>query len=749
MPQTTDAQTSPQPVAAKSSLLPSVIGGSVAGFYAVIFMFSYASVIFSGDLVAILPNGIGALLFGATAISLVLALRSSIPGLIASPNDNPVAISAVMAAVIAQRIGTTVSSDALLSTVLVAIGLSTVLMGTAFIVLGHLKLANLVRFIPYPVIGGFLAGTGLILLRGAFVASSDVPVTFATLLDLVSFDAVKLWLPALVFGIVMLVVLHKFSHFLIVPGVVTGAIGIFYIGLLISGSSLEQAVESGWLIKTSSEGGIWSPITLGMVTTADWGAILGQMGLILTVATVGVIAVLLNTTALESAFGEDLDMNRELKSAGLANIIAGFGGSAGGYHYVGMTVLMRKMGANRRLVGAMVALVCLVALIFGPSFVALVPKYILGGLAFFIGLDFLHDWVWASSRKLNKTDMGIILVIMGVMAGVGPLQGVMCGLAVTVVLFVITYSRVSVIRHEFSGATYHSNQGRPRAHRRLLREKGEQTHILRLHGFIFFGTATGLLSRIKERATDPSKAALWNLILDFQQVDGLDSSALHSFVKIKQLADQHEFKVVFAHMPARVLSVFEGETFLDGSPMVPQCYPDLDHALEWCENQTLTAEGLEPVPRVHPLREWLESVMGGTAVVNELMGFLNEVRVGKGEHIIREGQHAEALYFVESGQLTVQLEPEGVAPIRVRTAGPGTLVGAAGVFMDAAHSNQLASVVATEPATVYRLTTTELQRMRTEAPKTALLFHEFIVQYMAERLRRTARIVESLTAYDS
>ena len=46
-------------------------------------------------------------------------------------------------------------------TVVLTISLATLIAGGFFFVLGSLELGNLIRFIPYPVIGGFLAGTGV------------------------------------------------------------------------------------------------------------------------------------------------------------------------------------------------------------------------------------------------------------------------------------------------------------------------------------------------------------------------------------------------------------------------------------------------------------------------------------------------------------------------------------------------------------------------------------------------------------
>ena len=210
-----------------TTFTPSLVGGLVSGFYIAIFMFAYASIIFTGELEPFLPRGIGALLFGAIAVGLILAVISALSGLIAASNDNPVALSAILALGIAGSMPSSASPEETFTTVLIAIATGTLLVGVTFILLGQFELANLVRFIPYPVIGGFLAGTGLIIFRGAFTASAGVAVSLSTLDELIQLDILKLWVPALTFGLVMMVVLNRYSHFLIVPGVILLRSGSF------------------------------------------------------------------------------------------------------------------------------------------------------------------------------------------------------------------------------------------------------------------------------------------------------------------------------------------------------------------------------------------------------------------------------------------------------------------------------------------------------------------------------------------
>ena len=113
-----------------------------------------------------------------------------------------------------------------------------------------------------------------------------------------------------------------------------------------------------------------------------------------------------------------------------------------------------------------------------------------------------------------------------IIAGVGFLQGIGAGVAIAAVLFVITYSRVDIVRNTLSGEFFQSNVDRPKAHRDLLAQQGAEIYILRLQGFIFFGTIQAILNRIRQRLADTDQPKLGFIVLDFQRVTRLDSSAV-------------------------------------------------------------------------------------------------------------------------------------------------------------------------------------------------------------------------------
>jgi len=616
-------------------------------------------------------------------------------------------------------------------TVATAIAVASILTGAFFWALGRFKLGSLIRFIPYPVIGGFMAGTGWLLLQGAFGVMTDAPLNLSRLPDLLQFDVLLRWLPGSLFAIVLLVMTRRYSHFLTMPALLLSAIALFYGLLLLTNTSMDEARAQGWLLGPFAQGALWQPLTPSALAQVDWSAIVGQVDKIGTILMIGDVSLLLNASGLELAARQDIDLNRELQSAGIANVVAGLGGGLTGYHYLGDSVLVYKMGGRSRLVGIFSAAWCGAALVLGASLLSFFPKPVLGGLLLFLGLSFLVEWVYDAWFKLPRTDYALVLAILVIVGAVGFLEGVAVGIGIAVVLFVITYSRINVVKHTLSGANFRSTVDRPTAQRQLLREKGEQLYILQLQGFIFFGTAQNLLTQIRQRCQDPNRPRPHFVVLDFRRVSGFDSSALSSFIRMKQLAETQNIRLVFTHLTPEMRLQLEKGGLGQGSDERLRILPTLDYGIEWCEDQILAAEGARLTERPDTLQTQLESIFPPSANVARFMNYLEKREVGQDYYLVQQGEPSDDLYFIESGSATAQFELEDGRTVRLRTMHGGTVIGEVGLYLD---SIRTASVMTTQPSTLYRLSAGAIKHMEEQDPEEAAALHRWVARLMAGRL---------------
>ncbi len=711
-------------------LLPILTLGIVHGILSVISQMSLAIMIFSGPASHYLSHGIGLILFGGMVVGLVTTLLSSFSGTVALSQENPAAVASIMAVHLGVIMATHATPEEIFLTIVVTIGLSSILTGILFVMLGHFNLGILVRFIPYPVIGGFLAGTGWLLFKGGIHVITDIPVSLSELSSLCQVDNLIKCLSGLVFAVLLVVAGRRSKHLLTMPFLLCIAVGVFYLVLWFTETSLAQARHHGWLLMPFPGHGFWQPLSSSDFAQVNWLAIAGEADHIGVILLISTLNLLLNVSGMELALKQEVDLNRELQAAGIANIVGGMSGGTVGFHSLSKSTLGPKMNINGRLIGLFSAFVVGLILFFGAPLVAYFPKPILGGLLLYLSLSFLLEWLYDTWFKLSKAEYLLIWLILVLISTVGILAGMCVGFIMATILFIIEYSRIGIIKGVLSGTTYQSNVERSIEHRHLLFKEGEQISILLLHGFIFFGTANKLLNQIRFRLGATHLVALRYLILDFRAVTGFDSSALHSFVKIRQLAVTKNFTLILTHLSVPLQYQLGEEFYLEERDTVVKFFADLDDGVTWCEEQILRSENALESETSTSL-EMLLRVLIPEVNVSRLMHRLEQRKVGKDYHLMRQGEASQGMFFIESGQVRAQIKTVTGEVTRIRVLSAGSIVGDLGLYLGVPIT---ATVIAEKPSVLYHLSINALRQMEREDTELASAFHKFIVRTLGERL---------------
>ncbi len=373
-----------------SLLLPAITAGVLAAIITISTEISLAALIWSGPLSKFLANGIGLMLFGSFILGIVVAFTTSLPGLLALPQDTPAAVLALIAGAIAVAMQAA-APQSIYVTVVAAIVVTSLLLALTFMLLGWFKASGFVRYIPYPVIGGFLAGTGFLLARGGVSVMVGMTLHIANLAQLFTPEKLFEWVPGVIFAVTLLLVLRRFKHFLITPAALALATALFYGYLFLAHISIADALSRGWLLGPFPAGGLYMPLTPADLAQVNWAVIFSQADKIATVLVLSVVALLLNASALEIVFQRDIDMNHELRTAGFANLAGALGSSPGGYQALGISTLAHRLGANTRLVSVICGLLCGAAVFFGATLISYFPKVVLGGMLLYLGLAFLVE----------------------------------------------------------------------------------------------------------------------------------------------------------------------------------------------------------------------------------------------------------------------------------------------------------------------------------------------------------------------
>jgi sulfate permease, SulP family len=722
------------------NFVPTLTSGFVAGLLEAALAISFATLIFTGPLAEYRALGVGLALLGAILSSTVVALFTSLPGTLGGNQEVPAVIMTLIAAEIVLLIPAGATAAEMLLTVLAAIAITTLLTGTVFLALGYFKLGNLMRFLPYPVVGGFLAGTGWLLVTGALGIMVALPPELSSLPDLLQPAILIRWLPGVIIALTMLFWSRRSNNFLILPVIIVISLNLFYLAAWSYGLSVADLHETGWLLGPFMDGALWRPFPVTSLDLVHWPALAAQAAQIAAIVLVSTAGLLLNAGGLELATKNDMDLNRELRAAGWGNILSGLVPGLVGYQQLGLSAMNFKMGAGNRLTGLVAALVCIFALLFGGSILSQVPQVVVGGLLLFLGLSFLLEWVVETWFKLPKIDYSIVIAILLVTMAIGFLEAIVFGLLLAIVLFVVGYSRIEIVRHEFSAATYKSRLIRPLPQIQLLREKGECLYILQLQGFIFFGTADQLLTRVRHRLFDPHKLRPTAVYLDFSRVTGLDSTGLLSFSRMKQLTLEKGAALVFIDPLPRIQRQLErGGLHEDGDHL--RFFSSLDRGIQWGEDRLLAGKK-EGFPEITgSLKEHLAKILPRDTDIEVLLTYFEQREVEAGEKLISMGDPAEDMFIIGSGRVTAQIPRPNQPPIRLESTGSGNVVGEIGFYLD---QKRTADVLVDEPGFVYCLSLANLERMEETDPEAAAALHRMIIHLLAERLLHLTQAFNAL-----
>jgi sulfate permease, SulP family len=513
-----------------NQLLPGLAIGLTTGILGVLFDLSFAALIFSGSLSNHLAAGVDVVLFSAAATRIMVALMSSFPGMVADLGTVPTAMLAWSAGMVAKSLPITASPTEILVTVITMIALTSLLTGAFLLMLGMLRMGEVMRSLPYPVVGGFVASTGWLLVKGAFNVMTDHPLGITQLPALIQPNALIQWLPGLLLAGYLMTLSHHRVHPFVMSASLVAVVGLFYILLLLSGTSAAQAGAQGLTLNIPAIHNARQFSSLSNLMQVNWAAIADQWMCSATVALTTAISLLMNIGGIELVANREIDSNRELKVAGIANLLVGLAGGILSFHSLSKSVLAYKMGSRTRLATLVGAVVFVGVPLLGSPLLTHFPKPVLGGLLLFLGLSLMGEWVYTAWFKLPKADFWIVQLIWVVSSIVGFLQGLILGWLVAVVLFMHQYSRLYAIKSGIWGTERRSSAERPTHEQKILQQQGHQLHVMELQGLLFFGTINGLVSKIRKRIANPMPVRF--IILDFHGVPDIDSFASNKWHSI-------------------------------------------------------------------------------------------------------------------------------------------------------------------------------------------------------------------------
>jgi len=455
-----------------------------------------------------------------------------------------------------------------LSTVIVMFGIASLMVGVVFFLLGKFQMGKIVYFFPTHVLIGLIGGIGILLCKTGLET---------TLADTVSITSMvgswNLWIIVVALELILRTLEHittdskgKPRFALLAPIFFCMITPCFYLTLWISKISISASQHAGYFFPSQSNLGdsvvpldarfgtpwdMWKVIDFSSVS---WVAILDSFPTMVALVLFSLIHVPINIPAFALSTKVDVDMNKELIAHGISNILSGAGGGLQNYLAYTQSVLYDKSGGSGRVSGLLVAAFTAGLFFVGPTIASHIPKCMAGTLLLHVGIDLFLEGVWDSYGKFDLLEYAGIWLIVIVMSIYGMAAAMVAGGIAAVSTFAVqNVAYLSPIRGVMPATTLRSSDWNRNAASEaiLVDNDAGRTRILvvQLQGHLFFGNMAFFTDKMHELLSQPSKQLEDKerkgtideeekkppliLIIDFSLVLGIDSSAAHAIVKLK------------------------------------------------------------------------------------------------------------------------------------------------------------------------------------------------------------------------
>jgi len=407
-------------------------------------MFSFGSIIYHDDFF----RPYLAVMMKLTVVSgavhqIVFSTLSSLPFAVGQVQDAGLIFLSAMATDLVQRLKSIGADDeAILATLTIGLSAYTAVMGAALVLVGKFELASYCQLLPTSVVGGYLAYIGFYCGQAglALMALKDVG-GIAQWYKFFDWEALKLLAPGVVGGCVIYYSLRKTrGHMAVLPGSIILLMVIFYVVLWITGTSVEEATEYGWINKaqeTPSWIHTWDFLKPSKVV---WSVLPSQI--VTQLAMIGVVSLSssLDIAAIEIEMKRPLDYNHELKTVGISNIVSGLTGGYTGSYIFSQTIFSLRSGIKSRLMGYLLSFFMLVTIVLPINILAYIPNFFFGSLLMLICVDLMFEWLIEVGEKVTPAEHVVVLSTFVLLQLLGVEFGILAGVGVYIVMKKMGYN---------------------------------------------------------------------------------------------------------------------------------------------------------------------------------------------------------------------------------------------------------------------------------------------------------------------
>ncbi|OLP85653.1 putative vacuolar membrane protein [Symbiodinium microadriaticum] len=515
------------------------------------------------------------------------------------------------------------------ATIYFMVAVCSFLIGAGMWLVGRLRLARLVKACPFVIYGGFMAGTGAVLLQ--YALNLMVP-GFVSLVEVDSYTALFLaetlwqWLPGALGGAAMFAlwasrvrVGASIPQDLLIPVFLISEASFFLAWMLWTGRGLEAARDEGLLfpVRMPSEGPnfyeVWtmhfehaSQLDLSVFICPNfWLTVVNA-------ACISVLTAVMNIFGTLTATQIRVDIDREMMLHGSYNMGCGALSGLPANMVMSFSVTCRALGADGRQFQMLLLGFSAAAFVAGGYVVAVLPKLLPGSVLIWLSFELMAFWVWNSRRFLRVYEYCLVWIMVFFYVAVGTAPMMLFGFMAVLGIVSGQLASIPVIRSQKTLGHIRSSVLHTTCDTEYLNRRGAEAEVWTLGtGYLYFASMRQIVEELENfnsqhhlRFTSPSDSEelpdfafshaiscearphpLY-IIMNFDMVQQMECTAVSAFQEVLSVAKELGCTLILAHVQSSL--ILQMQNF--GLPLAEL----QDQAVEWVEEAFLRS--YQPAP---------------------------------------------------------------------------------------------------------------------------------------------------------
>lgn len=431
---------------------------------------------------------------------------------------------------------------------------ATILAGVILILMGFLRLGNLIKFIPYTITTGFTSGIAVTILVGQIkdflgltvVSKEPLIATTDKLKSVFQFIDTFNWQAFLV-GMVCLAILIFWPYLpgffkKIPPSLIAVLVGI---GMV---KGLDMKVNTiGDLYDISSK------LPAFTVPSFSFATVQEVLPDAFTIAILAAIESLLSCVVADSMVNGRHRSNMELIAQGAGNITSGLFGGIPATGAIARTAANVKNGGRTPVAGMVHAVTLLLILVVLMPYAALIPMPAIAAILFMVAYNMSE---WRKFLHLLKTSPKSDIIVLVSTFVLTVVFDLVVAIEVGIVLAAMLFMKRMSEETEVEGWKYVDEEDDTDPDSISLRVVPKGTLVYEISGPLFFGAADKILG-ISLAEKDKC------LVLRMRSVNAIDATAMHSLEELYKQCKKKDITLVFSHVNGQPMKVMEKDNFIE------------------------------------------------------------------------------------------------------------------------------------------------------------------------------------------